>query len=101
MRSFQDSIEKLLWPERRPRDPVLGQAVPGGGLIDRTTTASFLRITAELVPPYLRQRSGNVLNALGRRLSLVRDEGLVLGPIPAGAPVNVFCQSLARCRCRR
>ena len=29
MRSFQDSIEKLLWPERRPKDPVLGDKVPG------------------------------------------------------------------------
>ena len=38
MRSFQDSIEKLLWPERRPRDPVLGDKVPG--IIDRTTQRS-------------------------------------------------------------
>jgi len=39
MQSFQDSIEKMLWPEKRDKDSVLGDKVPG--LIDRTTTASY------------------------------------------------------------
>ena len=29
MDSFQDSIEKMLWPEKRDKDPVLGDKVPG------------------------------------------------------------------------
>ncbi len=35
MASFQNSIEQMLWPEKRDQDPVLGNKVPG--LIDRTT----------------------------------------------------------------
>ena len=30
MGSFQDSIEKMLWPEKRDKDPVLGDKVPRG-----------------------------------------------------------------------
>ena len=38
MRVFQDSIEKMLWPERRERDPIFGTDTSAGvGVIDRTT----------------------------------------------------------------
>ena len=33
--SFDDGIEQMLWPEKRDKDPVLGDKVPG--IIDRTT----------------------------------------------------------------
>ena len=49
MRSFQDSIEKLLWPEKRDKDPVLGDKVPG--LIDRTTERSFVRVARRATFP--------------------------------------------------
>ena len=42
MESFHNSIEQMLWPEKRDMDRVLGDKVPG--LIDRTTATSFLRI---------------------------------------------------------
>ena len=29
MDSFNDSIEKMLWPEKRDKDPILGDKVPG------------------------------------------------------------------------
>ena len=35
MAAFNDAIEKMLWPERRDRDAVLGTKVPG--MMDRTT----------------------------------------------------------------
>ena len=38
MASFDDSIEQMLWPEKREKDAVLGDKVPG--VIDRTTTRS-------------------------------------------------------------
>ena len=35
MASFDDSITKMLWPEKREKDAVLGDKIPG--VIDRTT----------------------------------------------------------------
>ena len=52
MSSFQDSIEKMLWPEKRDKDPVLGDKIPG--VIDRTTTRSYLRIPGGYLPDYLK-----------------------------------------------
>ena len=52
MDSFQDSIEQMLWPEKRDKDPVLGDKVPG--MIDRTTTTSYLRVPAGYLPDLLK-----------------------------------------------
>ena len=51
MRSFDDSIKQMLWPETRDKDTVLGDRMPGR--MDRTTNASFLRVLANLVDPLL------------------------------------------------
>jgi hypothetical protein len=51
MKSFQDSIEQLLWPEKREKDSVLGDKVPGK--IDRTTTMSYLRVPVGYLPDLL------------------------------------------------
>ena len=51
MDSFQDSIEKMLWPEKRDKDPVLGDKIPG--VIDRTTQASYLRVPSGYLPDIL------------------------------------------------
>src|SRR5712671_3071874 len=40
MKVFQDSIEKMLWPEKRDRDTLIPDKVPG--LIDRTTETSYI-----------------------------------------------------------
>ncbi len=48
MRSFQDSIEKMLWPERRDRDTLLPDKLPG--MIDRTTQPSYISIPAGFIP---------------------------------------------------
>ncbi len=85
MRSFQDSIEQLLWPERREKDTVLGDKVPG--VIDRTTSRSFLRVPTG----YLRDDLRQLLGPLTRIAPwLFQKEGLVIGPIPAGTPVNLL-----------
>jgi hypothetical protein len=85
MRSFQDSIEQLLWPERREKDTVLGDKVPG--VIDRTTSRSFLRVPTG----YLRDDLQQLLGPLTRIAPwLFQKEGLVIGPIPAGTPVNLL-----------
>jgi hypothetical protein len=85
MRSFQDSIEQMLWPEKRDKDPVLGDKVPG--VIDRTTTTSYLRVPAGYLPDYLRE----LLGPLHRFFPwLFGEGGIEIGPIPKGTPVNLL-----------
>jgi mono/diheme cytochrome c family protein len=83
MASFDDAIEKLLWPEKRPHDTMLGSKVPGW--IDRTTAPSYFTIPPDKLPGFamwtIRQiRSGWI----------DREGNLRLGPIPAGTPVNLI-----------
>lgn len=70
MQSFQASIEQMLWPEKRPHDPLLP------GIIDRTTTRSYLKIATGFLPDGLQP--------------LLRGGELRLGPIPAGTPVGLL-----------
>ena len=85
MESFQDSIEQMLWPEKRDKDSVLGDKVPG--VIDRTTQTSYLRVPAGYLPDLLRP-------LLGPRQRFVPwlfgDDGVEIGPIPAGTPVDLL-----------
>ena len=46
MKSFQASIEQMLWPEKRDKDAVLGDKIPG--VIDRTTQRSWVTIPGGL-----------------------------------------------------
>ena len=50
MRSFQASIEQMLWPEKRVKDAFLGDKVPG--TIDRTTTRSYIHISPRFFPTF-------------------------------------------------
>jgi hypothetical protein len=85
MRSFDDSIRKMLWPERREKDRILGDKVPG--LIDRTTAPSYVRVSAGYLPDALQDLQG----PLGRYLPwLFGNEGIEIGPIPEGTPVNLL-----------
>jgi hypothetical protein len=85
MRSFEDSIEKLLWPEKRERDSVLGNKIPG--TIDRTTSQSFLRIYSGYLPDFLQS-----LRGFGERYLpwLVGDSGIEIGPLPQGTPIGLL-----------
>jgi len=85
MGSFEDAIQKLLWPERREKDPVLGDKVPG--VIDRTTDTSYLRVPTGYLPDFLQSLVG-----FGQRIfpSLFGEGGLEIGPIPKGTPVNLL-----------
>lgn len=85
MRSFEDSIEKLLWPEKRDRDSVLGNKIPG--MIDRTTTQSYLRVPGGYLPDLLQG-----LRGFGERYLpwLVGDAGIEIGPLPKGMPVGLL-----------
>jgi hypothetical protein len=85
MRSFQASIAQMLWPEQREKDSKLGAKIPG--VIDRTTTASFIKISGGYLPDALQKLLG-----AGQRFApwLVGDGGIELGPIPAGTPVGLL-----------
>ncbi len=86
MRVFQAAIEQMLWPEKREKDTVLGDAVPG--VIDRTTERSFITIPEGFVPNALRPAQGLLHRILPQFFDASGD--IVIGPIPAGVPVNLL-----------
>jgi hypothetical protein len=85
MRSFQNSIEQMLWPERRDKDLVLGDKIPGR--IDRTTQQSYLRVGVGFLPDFLRGSSGFLSKYLPAVFS---DEGIEIGPMPKGTPIGLL-----------
>jgi hypothetical protein len=90
MASFEDAITKMLWPERRDKDPVIGNLVGdkvAGSLIDRTTTRSYIRIAPGYIPDNLKGLTG-----VGQRLlpTVFKSSGIEIGPIPAGTPVDLL-----------
>jgi hypothetical protein len=86
MKVFEASIEQMLWPEKRTRDAVLGDKVPG--TIDRTTERSNVTIPVGYVPEALQP----LQSRLHRWLPWLVAQGgdIVLGPIPKGVPVNLL-----------
>jgi hypothetical protein len=85
MDSFQDSVEKLLWPEKRNKDSLLSDKVPGE--IDRTSERSYIHIAPGYLPDSLRP----LLDPGQRFLPWFFDRGgLALGPIPKGTPVGLL-----------
>ena len=83
MHSFEDSIAQMLWPERRERDALLGAKVPGK--MDRTTAPSYITIAGGYLPEVLQKAH------LDRALpALFNGNGVEIGPIPAGTPVNLI-----------
>jgi len=88
MKSFDASIEQMLWPEKRDQDSVLGSKIPG--VIDRTTQRSSLKIPVGYLPDALQV---GALHRLFHALlpGLVTAGGdLNLGPIPQGVPVGLL-----------
>jgi len=92
--SFDNSIEQMLWPEKRVHDPVIGNKVPlaSNGLpqpseIARTTQVSYLRVAKGYLPDQLQGLAGPV----GRFFPFLLHDGKVeIGPIPTGTPVNLL-----------
>lgn len=90
MRVFQDSIEQMLWPERRRNDELFTRLnIDGAGVgwIQRTTEDSTIRVPKGFIPDGL----GSLLG-LGQRLfpMFFRNGDVVIGPIPKGTPVSLF-----------
>ena len=91
VQSFHHSIEQLLWPEKREKDLILGDKVPG--VIDRTTTRSYLRIPKGYLPDFLQgilELEEKILPDVQLLPSLFTENGIEIGPIPKGTPVNLL-----------
>lgn len=86
VRVFNASMEQMLWPAKREKDAVLGDKGPGR--IDRTTTRSYIRIPLGFQPDILRTLDAPFRSLLPKILD--RDGTIVIGPIPAGVPVNLL-----------
>jgi hypothetical protein len=86
LESFQDSIEKMLWPEKRAQDAWLGDKIPGK--IDRTTEPSYLKISYGYLPDALQK-----LRGFARFFPWLiddKDKIIKVGPIPKGTPVGLL-----------
>jgi hypothetical protein len=81
---FQDSITKMLWPEKRDKDEVLGDKVPG--MIQRTTVTSWLRIPTGYLPDAVKASS----KLLNLAVPVFDQKGIEIGPIPKGTPVDLL-----------
>ncbi len=88
MNSFRDGIEKLLWPEKRRGNlrylTRSGKKLPG--IVDRTSTTSYLRVPLGYLPEPLR----GTLPKLPSVKEHIRNGNLELGPIPKGTPINLL-----------
>jgi hypothetical protein len=76
----------LLWPEKRDKDELLGDKIPGK--IDRTTETSYLRVSFGYLPDALQQ-----LRGIARFFPWLIDEKdkiIQIGPIPKGTPIGLL-----------
>src|SRR5262249_39790592 len=87
--SFEDSIEQMLWPEKRAKDDLFKDDTgPGVGVIDRTTAESALYVPRGYVPKLLRPLLGGLTPILFP--GFIKDGGIYVGPIPKGFPVSLL-----------
>ncbi len=84
LRLFNDSIRKMLWPERRRKDTMTEVPVPG--YIYRTTAASCVMIPRGYMPDIVRNNPG-FFHWLAD-WAFAEDGSLALGPLPKGFPVS-------------
>ena len=97
MRSFKDSIEQMLWPEKRLKDERIGSKVPGPSYIQRTTATSYIKVPAGYLPelpglsglmdwgPLFRSWLHYLLPSV-----FTEDGDVQIGPIPKGTPVGLI-----------
>jgi hypothetical protein len=86
LEAFQDSIEKMLWPEKREQDELLGDKIPGK--IDRTTEQSWLKVSYGYLPDALQE-----LRGFARFFPWLfddKDKMIEIGPIPKGTPIGLL-----------
>lgn len=89
MKSFNSGIQQLLWPERRKGSrrymTASGKSVPG--IIDVTSTISYLRVPTGYLPDFLQPLVGPLSTV---KPWLFGEDGIEIGPIPKGTPINLI-----------
>jgi cytochrome c5 len=80
LRSFEDSIHQMLWPDSRDKDDELAN-IPGK--IQRTTDTSYLYIPIGYLPDALQP-------ILKSHPEVITNGELKIGPIPKGTPVGLL-----------
>lgn len=91
MKSFDDSITKMLWPDKREGELMIetssGREHPG--VVDVTSETSYLRVASGFLPSFLQRLTES--SFLQRQLPhVLGTEGLEIGPIPEGTPINLI-----------
>ena len=96
MKAFDDGIHQMLWPERRLSNPpgaafVTKSGKMAPGWIDLTTETTRLNVPRGYLPPDL-VAVGRPFRGLAEWLfpNVFGEEGLSIGPIPKGTPVNLL-----------
>lgn len=92
MKAFDDGIHQMLWPERRLSNPPGAQFITKSGKmapgwIDTTTQTSYLNVAPGYLPKELSRLSGWFEWIFP---NIFYQNGLRLGPIPKGTPVNLL-----------
>jgi len=87
LQSFDSSIEQMLWPEKRKGNiqyqTASGKMLPGW--IDKTDVTSYLRVPSGYLPKIFNELIGKIDGG-----KFAGENGLELGPIPKGTPVNLL-----------
>jgi hypothetical protein len=94
MRSFDDSIRQMLWPERRDKDSLLGDKIPG--VIDRVGDRAPNGYGGD--PAYVTVPTGYLPEFMQETLTLQKalfpaiftNDGVRVGPIPQGTPIGLL-----------
>jgi hypothetical protein len=92
MAAFENGITKMLWPDKRDKDPLLGNQIPGPSKILRTTQRSYLKVPAGYLPGDLDRIAGfwgSWLHYLAPWLFTTAGD-VEIGPIPKGTPVSLL-----------
>ena len=96
MASFNDSIQQMLWPDRRKKDVDVvtkelglpaGRALNVPGYVQRTTATSYLRIAWGYLPGNFAAFMDILSSWFPRFFGPI---GLEIGPIPKGTPVGLL-----------
>ena len=92
MKSFDASIEQMLWPDKRPGsvEYVTASGKILHGQIDVTTATSYLRVPRGYLPGILQVGLPDAFIDALRLEHFFDDDGVAIGPIPKGTPIGVI-----------